>query len=378
MRFASDARFPPVPKPFYLAVSDARRFHRRAVMLEAPAANIDTVLARLGFIQIDPINVCGRMHDLILRNRVIGYREGDLIRHLHGAEEPKSPAERTAFEHHLPHSNVLTALTLEAWPHLLVAMRRRSSAASSWSGKLNSRQSQLAKLILAEISSRGPLCSDDIADDQREHHGWGARATLAKTTLHKLFFHGQVLIARRIGNRRYYDLPERVLPPEMLSCAEPAAAQTRRWTVLLRLRQRRLTTLSSSEFRLVSELVQPIKVEGCPTLYCLREDLPLLETPTEINPRVTLLAPLDPLIYDRRLTRCLWGYHYTWEVYTPPAKRVRGYYALPVLTGIELVGHIDPKADRVQKRLKVINRSVRRGHRASTAVRELAGFLGLK
>ena len=347
-------------------------------MLDAPAISIDAVLAHLGFVQIDPINVCGRMHDLILRNRVTNYREGDLIRHLHGAEEPRAPAERTCFEHHLPHSNVLAALTLDAWPHLLAAMRRRSRSAGSWSGKLNSRQSQLAKLILAEISSRGPLCSDDIADDQREDHGWGARATLAKTTLHKLFFHGQVLIARRIGNRRYYDLPERVLPRQTLACAEPTAAETRRWTVLLRLRQRRLTTLSASELRLVSELVQPIEVERCATLYCLREDLPLLETPAEIHPRVTLLAPLDPLIYDRRLTRWLWDYNYTWEVYTPPAKRVRGYYALPVLTGIELVGHIDPKADRVQKKLKVVNRSVRRGHRASTAVRELAGFLGLK
>ena len=111
---------------------------------------------------------------------------------------------------------------------------------------------------------------------------------------------------------------------------------------------------------------------------CLREDLPLLELAAETHPRVTLLAPLDPLIYDRRLTRQLWNYAYTWEVYTPPAKRVRGYYALPVLTGVELVGHIDPKADRIHKRLRVVNRSVRRGHQAAHAVRELAGFLGLK
>jgi hypothetical protein len=84
------------------------------------------------------------------------------------------------------------------------------------------------------------------------------------------------------------------------------------------------------------------------------------------------------LIYDRRLTRQLWGYDYTWEVYTPPAKRLRGYYALPVLAGLELVGHIDPKADRERKKLVVVSRSVRRGHRATPAVRELAGFLGLK
>ena len=92
---------------------------------------------------------------------------------------------------------------------------------------------------------------------------------------------------------------------------------------------------------------------------------------------IKLLAPLDPLIYDRRLTRRLWSYDYTWEVYTPPAKRVRGYYALPVLAGIELVGHIDPKVDRVNKKLMVVNRSVHRGVRVAGAVSELARFLGV-
>jgi uncharacterized protein len=367
-----------VSATIHLSILDARRFHRRALLLDSPAKDIPTVLAHLGFVQIDPINVCGRMHDLILRNRVVGYREGDLLRHLHGASLPLKPEQRSAIEHHLPNSNVLAALPLDAWPHLLSAMRLRSRRPGSWSGKLNSRQSRLATSILGALSARGPLCSDDIADDQREHHGWGSRATLAKTTLHKLFFHGQVLIVKRIGNRRYYDLPERVLPPEILKSLEPSDAETKRWMVLLRLRQRRLTTLSAPELRLVEDLVQRFEVEGCTLLYCLREDLQLLEAPAETPPRIALLAPLDPLIYDRRLTRRLWNYDYTWEVYTPPAKRVRGYYALPILTGVELVGHIDPKADRVQKKLKVVNRSVRRGHQAASAVRELAGFLGLK
>ena len=107
------------------------------------------------------------------------------------------------------------------------------------------------------------------------------------------------------------------------------------------------------------------------------EDLPLLDaTPAPPEPR--LLAPLDPLIYDRRLTRRLWNFDYTWEVYTPPARRVRGYYALPVLAGLELVGHVDPKADRENRKLKVVNRSIRRGHRTAAAVSELALFLGLR
>jgi uncharacterized protein YcaQ len=361
-----------------LGLADARRFHRRAVLLDNPVATIGAALDYHGFTQIDPINVCGRMHDLILRNRVIGYREGGLIRHLHGdRSRPLPVAERTAFEHHLPHSNVLAALPLDAWPFPLAAMRRRSSGPGSWSGKLDRRQRLLADSILTQISTEGPLCSDDVDDDQRVHQGWGVHASLAKATLHKLFYHGRLLISHRVANRRYYDLPERVLPRGTLASSEPSTAETARWITLLKLRQRRLIALSRLESRHIADCAQSLSVEGCPTLYCLKEDLRLLDE-TLPPPEPRLLAPLDPLIYDRRLTHQLWGFDYTWEVYTPAVRRVRGYYALPVLVGLELVGHIDPKADRASKRLVVMNRSLRRGHRAATAVRELAQFLGLK
>ncbi len=319
------------------------------------------------------------MHDLILRNRVAGYREGGLMEDVHGPSAAPLPAEkRTAFEHHLPHSNVLAVMALEAWPYLLAAMRRRTTGDSAWSGGLDARQRPLAKAIMAELAARGPLSSDDIDDDQRDHQGWGAHASLAKTTLHKLFFHGQVLIARREGQRRLYDLPARVLPAATLAAAEPDAEATARWITLLKLRQLRLVALSRKDVSLVADLVQPLTVEGCPPLYCLREDLPLLDAPLTLAAPEMLLAPLDPLIYDRKVTRQLWGYDYTWEVYTPAAKRVRGYYALPVLADAEIVGHIDPKADRQLKRLVVVNRSIRRGYKASAAVKELAGFLGLR
>jgi len=187
------------------------------------------------------------------------------------------------------------------------------------------------------------------------------------------------LIARRVGNRRYYDLPGRVLPAQVLSAPEPSVADTARWVALLKLRQRRLVTLTRAELHHVADMVQSIKIEDCPPLYCLREDLRLLDEQDQREASdVRVLAPLDPLIYDRRLTRRLWGYDYTWEVYTPPAKRVRGYYALPVLSGLELVGHIDPKADREKGKLLIVNRSIRRGTRIADAVRELARFLQLK
>lgn len=369
--------------PLHLDALTARRFMRRAVLLDEPAPDVATALAHHGFIQIDPINVAGRMHDHILRNRVRDYREGGLMRHLHGGPQALPAAKRRAFEHHLPSAGILVAFTLDAWPHLLRTMRSRQHRTSAWSGRLSPRQKELVPTLLAEIAARGPLSSEDFADTGRARSFWGA-STQAKATLQKLFFHGRLLIARRgEGNRRYYDLPERVLPARILSMPMSSKKETARWEALLKLRQRRLVLLKRQELALAGDLVQPVKVDGLPLLHCLKSDLPLLdELPAPGSQPSTaaplLLAPLDPLIYDRRITSGLWGFDYTWEVYTPPAKRKRGYYALPVLSGLELVGHVDPKADRGKQRLRIMARALRRGHRVTDAVRVLAGWLGLK
>ncbi len=84
--------------PLTLTADEARRLQRRLVLLDAPAESVAAALAHHAYIQIDPINVCGRMHDLILRNRVAGYREGDLMRHLHGVEALLPASQRTAFD----------------------------------------------------------------------------------------------------------------------------------------------------------------------------------------------------------------------------------------------------------------------------------------
>lgn len=198
--------------PLHLDPVTARRFMRRALLLDEPVPDVATALAHHGFVQIDPINVAGRMHDHILRNRVRDYREGDLMRHLHGDGVVLPAAQRMAFEHHLPSAGILAAFPLDAWPHLQREMRARRHRTSAWSGRLSPRQRELVPQLLAEIAARGPLSSEDFADSGRARSIWGA-STQAKATLQKLFFHGRLLIARRgEGNRRCYDLPERVLP----------------------------------------------------------------------------------------------------------------------------------------------------------------------
>ena len=367
----------------------ARRFLRRALGLDAPFPDVAAALAHHGYVQLDPINVCGRMHDLILRNRVAGYREHDLQRHLHGPDPagraPPPPDQRVGFEHYLPDTGVLVAFPSSAWPALVPSMEARRVRPRGYSGRLSASEEQLARRVLDALADRGPLTSDDVAvslgEAARAVTAWGSRTRLVKRVLDKLFFHGRVLITARRGFRRVYDLPERVLPAAVLRAPRPSDEEARRLAVLLRLRQRRLAGLSRAELPLVADHVRQVRLPGCPPCAVLTSDAEALaaaeDSGDRSDPAPRLLAPLDPLIYDRRLTAGLWGFPYTWEVYTPETKRLRGYYALPVLAGLELVGHVDPRADRERSRLEVVSRRVRRGVRVQPAVRELAAFLGL-
>ncbi len=375
-------------KPVDVDPESARRFMRRALLFDTPASTVGPVIQHLGYLQIDPINVCGRMHDLIARNRVLGYREGDLMRHLHGHSVTLPPERRVAFEHHFPaegaSAGILAAFPSSAWPYLLREMRARAKRSGAWSGRLTPNQRDLARRVLSEIAERGPLSSEDLNDPRRSQSVWGA-STIVKATMQKLFFHGQLLIARRSeSNRRFYDLPERVLPDSIRATKEASAEDTSRWAAMMKLCQRRLVYLKRTELPFVEDLVQPVRVEGCPILYLLRREMPILESLSEDagshrgDRTVRLLAPLDPLIYDRALTARLWNFDYTWEAYTPPAKRVRGYYAMPVLVGTSIVGHVDPKVDRGARRIRLNSRRVKRGHSLAEALHQLTAFLGLR
>lgn len=376
------------PNPISIDRPTARRFALLATGLVKPHANVAAALAHHGFIQIDPINVCGRMHEHIARNRVRDYSHGDLHRHLHGLDDdaptdtPALPAaERTAFEHFHPERIVLAAWPAEAWPYLQPVMRLRAHSPGSWGGQLTTAERRLATRILREIKDRGALASEDIDHHARAHNGWtNARAT--KVVMDKLFAHGRLLIARRLHGRRVYDLPERILPEHILSARRPTSRATARWLAELKLRQHRLVTLKRNELPLLADLIQSLEIPDSPPLYCLRTDLPLLEQARaqtlELPTELRLLAPLDPLILDRVLLQRLWDFDYTWEVYTPAAKRQRGYYALPLLACDQFIGHVDLKTDRPSGRLRVVSRRATRPHRTAPAVAKLAQFLGLK
>ncbi len=304
------------------------------------------------------------------------YREGRPHAPHSTAEAGLPAAKRTAFEHHHPETHVLVAFPSDAWPHLLAAMRRRTRTTGAWSGKLTPRRAR-ASPPTSSASCRHHVAAAALratSDDDRH----GRRAVPERPP-------------RCSPRRRYRNFsstavcsspsatttagsttcPNACATAKILASPEPSAAATARWSVLLKLRQRRLTLLKRAELALVADAVQPVSLGQRPLLYCL--DFRCPATPRRVR-RIEIRksefgksACCSPrstrLIYDRTVSRQLWGTDYTWEVYTPPHKRVRGYYALPILAGHELVGHVDPKADREAKKLRVMSRSVRRGHR---------------
>jgi len=363
--------------PHTITLQQARRFALQRLGLVRPFGDVEAALRELAYVQLDPINVCGRMHDLVLRNRVAGYTEGDLLHFVH----PEAGMPRRAFEHYVPGRGTLVVFPMAFWPHVAAVTASRRTGGPLAARRLTRAEEKIADRVLGELRDRGPLTSDGIEHEGRTMTAWGSPGRLVKHVLEALFHRGDVLIAGRRDFRRVYDLPERVIPESVRALPTPDQDAVHRDLALVALRQRRLVALRRRERDLVRDVIETVRLETGGELQVLREDVAALEAACHADSggdAVRLLAPLDPLIYDRAVTSRIWDFDYTWEVYTPVARRVRGYYALPVLSRGEIVGHVEPRADRAAGRLRVVSRRVRRGHAAGEAVRELADFLGLR
>jgi uncharacterized protein YcaQ len=322
----------------------ARRFLVRAFALDGfqTLPDVPAALDRLEFVQEDSINVCGRIHDLILWARVRDYAPADLSAALYDAP-------RRAFEYYFPN---LCALPIRDFPHFAPAMRRYRGKYTRW-GQITDEERPVV-VAIEEIldGAQGPLRTRESgAAHGHTTSGWGTRTRLMAHVADKLWLHGRLGIARRENFERSFDRIERLFPPEVLEAALPDEDEERRYLARKRLRAKRLfrakredaATLGKGALRTVriAGVKRPWQVlaEDADTLARAGNDAPISDT-------VHLLAPLDPLVYDRERNRDLWDFDYTWEVYTPAAKRRWGYYVLPVLRGDRLVGRVDPKIDR--------------------------------
>ena len=277
--------------------------------LFAPAT-LATAVARLGFVQADPIKAPATAQDLVLRHRVRDYAAGDLERRY----------ARLAIE--------------EDYLYAYGFLSRATSHALH--PRPNKSMTAVEKRVLAMVRERGPVHPSDIADETRVTNAWGGQSRATTWALERLHRRGLLRVARRDrGVRVYEPAPERDEHPPHARLRTLVLAVA---NVLSPVLERTLRA-NVARFRHLGDprkAIDALVKDGSLT----RID-PYLATSTahvELDDDVRFLAPFDPIVWDRRRFEHLFGWAYRFEAYTPIAKRVRGYYALPILFRDAIVG----------------------------------------
>ena len=271
------------------------------------------------------------------------------------------------------------------------------AASDAWGGmrRIQRDEPELVASVLGQVAERGPIAASELVEKRPRRVGPWWDWSDSKRAMEWLFWSGQVSSARRRRFERLYDLPERVIPAEVLAAPTPSEEDAQR--DLLRVAAKSLGVAAERDlrdyFRLsatdakprVAELVEagelrPVAVEGWGRTGAYVAAGARIPRAVEAQ---ALIGPFDPLIWERDRVRRLFGFDYRLEIYVPAAKRVHGYYVLPFLLGDRLVARVDLKADRAAGVLRL--RALHLEPEAPAATREalraelesLAGWLGL-
>jgi uncharacterized protein len=330
------------------------------------AGGLDGVLevfGKLGSIQVDPIAVAGRSHDLVLHARVAGYEPAwcDLLYQ-----------RREIFE---VTNKALSLVPTSEFPWFRLGIGRKGPR---FHAGVLAENAAVAERVLGRIRAEGALSALDFEPEHGAPKDWfGMPENVVRAVLEAYTVTGVLGLARRDGNLRYYDLLERLLPAELLAHEVPVREQLRH-TLLSRYRAHgllgaggagdtfaRIGPANSTPERpgrntLREELVElgalvPVDVEGVRgKRFVLAEDFALLQAPPEPTPSVAFIAPFDSLLWDKPLLAGLFDFEYVWEGFFPPAKRRWGWYVLPICFGDRFVGRIEPRIDRDRAGVEVL------------------------
>lgn len=322
---------------------------------------------QVGCIQYDPIDVCGKNAELVLQSRIKDFTKGMLAELLY--------EDRRLVDY--PDKN-LAIISVEDWPYF----ERYRQAAREHAERYPEMETLTAQ-VRNHIQHHGAISSDDLKLDGdfswRSAIHWSGGNNSSRSVLEQMYSTGELIIHHKKGTRKYYDLANNYIHPNLLNASEPLEDELEhhKWRVLRRIGAVGLLWNRASDAwlniwglkakqrnevfhqllgdaRIVAIAVEELK----DTLYCLAEDLPLIDEVLQ-NPdpefRCELIAPLDNLMWDRKLINELFGFDYTWEIYTPAIKRKFGYYVLPLLYGESFMGRAEIIAERKTGTLVVKN-----------------------
>jgi hypothetical protein len=332
---------------------------------EEGKAGIRASFQDLGGIQLDPLPILGRNHDLVIQSRVDGTRPGDTLDLIH--------EERLGFEYW---DKGLCLLPIGTFPWFRALM---AAGGETWErrreARLNRDHPGAVEAVYHAVSEHGPLSSRELKDldvAQGEHRSWKSTKA-ANGALEVLWNKGELSVSHRQNYRRYFDLTERVIPSEFYEDDPPpidafwryllqkrvhavgllpAKGDAEVWAFLRGARSEKLPEQLVSEGKLTVVEVNGIKTPFYAPAHA-QEDLACAEK-EPLNTTARFIAPLDPLLWGRRALSRLWRFDYAWEVYKPIEKRVFGYYVLPILCGDRFVSRFDGRYDRTEKTLHVL------------------------
>jgi uncharacterized protein YcaQ len=379
-----------------LSLAEARRIALAAQGFgeQRPAASNDKralrrLIERLGVLQIDSVNVLTRAHTLPAFSRLGPYVLQDL-------QALAYNGRRRALFEYWGHEASLLPVALQPMLRWRMARARQGEGIYKALATFGRERQRLIGEVRREIADRGPLRASELSHKHRGEGGWWGWSD-GKRALEWLFWTGELSTHTRHQNfERAYDLSERVLPQSIVQTPTPSEADAQRQLVGIAaaalgiasercLRDYFRLPVADARAR-IAELVEagvliPLAVEGGFAVAYLHRDA---RQPRRLATQA-LLAPFDPLIWDRQQAEVLFGARIRIELYTPREKRIHGYYVLPFLFEDRIVARLDLKADRAQSVLRVEGAhrepsvdGLRNVEPLTAELRLMCGWLGLE
>ena len=317
-------------------------------------------IRKVGCIQFDPLNILGRNPDLVLQSRVDQYQPHMLEELLYKDRQLLDGWDK-----------MMSIYSVEDWPYF----SRFREAQKNHFGHEKRPANEVMDEVRELIRKEGPLSSIDLKFDRKVDWAWGP-TRISRAALESMYFWGELIVHHKVNTRRFYDFADRHLPQELLQTPDPhqTLEEYREWHIQRRTGSVGLVSSRTSDFwrdilntkavernqtlqNLVNKgLLLKVKIDELPSqeFYMRSSELEELDKTKEMEiskPKISIIAALDNLTWERRMLADIFDFDYIWEVYKPVEQRKYGYYVLPVLYGDRFIARFEAKFERKRSEL---------------------------